>query len=66
MDLVRFLLRLPFLIISTLFRALVFILWLLKSVLKPIVDNIVWQSPAWWGNLADFSVQQGALITIRS
>ena len=48
MDLLKFLLRLPFTLIKGLFRVLTFILGLLGRVLKPIVGNIDWRAPAWW------------------
>ncbi len=48
MDLLRFLLRLPFTLIKCGIWALSVILALLCRVLKPIVGNIDWRAPAWW------------------
>src|SRR5471032_243288 len=48
MDLLKFLLRLPFTLIKGLFRALVFIFGLLGRVIKPVVGNIDWRAPVWW------------------
>ncbi|MFD3240227.1 MG2 domain-containing protein [Rahnella perminowiae] len=48
MDLLKFLLRLPFILIKGFFRVLAFILSLLGRVFKPVVGNIDWRAPAWW------------------
>ncbi len=48
MDLLRFLLRLPFTLIKCLLWILSIILGLLGRVLKPVVGNIDWRAPAWW------------------
>ncbi|WP_047607978.1 MG2 domain-containing protein [Rahnella aquatilis] len=48
MDLLKFLLRLPFTLIKGLFRVLAFILSLIGRVFKPLVGNIDWRAPAWW------------------
>ncbi|WP_458351914.1 alpha-2-macroglobulin family protein [Rahnella selenatireducens] len=48
MDLLRFLLRLPFTLIKGVLRALAFILGLLGRVIKPVVGNIDWRAPVWW------------------
>lgn len=48
MDLLKFLLRLPFTLIKGVFRVLAFVLGLLGRVFKPLVGNIDWRAPAWW------------------
>ncbi|NMP28447.1 alpha-2-macroglobulin family protein [Rahnella sp. SAP-1] len=48
MDLLRFLLRLPFTLLKGLFRTLAFILSLLGRIFKPLVGNIDWRAPGWW------------------
>ena len=48
MDLLKFLLRLPFTLIKGVFRALAFIFGLLGRVIKPVVGNIDWRAPVWW------------------
>ena len=48
MDLLRFLLRLPFTLIKGILRALAFILGLLGRIVKPVVGHIDWRAPAWW------------------
>ncbi|MCS3431748.1 alpha-2-macroglobulin [Klebsiella sp. BIGb0407] len=48
MDLLRFLLRLPFTLIKGLFCLLAFIFSLLGRIIKPVVGNIDWQPPVWW------------------
>lgn len=48
MDLLRFLLRLPFTLIKGVLRALAFISGLLGRVIKPVVGNIDWRAPVWW------------------
>lgn len=47
MDLLRFLLRLPFTLIKGVLRALAFISGLLGRVIKPVVGNIDWRAPVW-------------------
>jgi len=58
MDLLRFLLRLPFTLIKGLFALLAFILSLLGRIIKPVVGNIDWQPPGWWPAVSGF-VKQG-------
>ncbi len=48
MDLLRFLLRLPFTLIKCVLRTLAFMLSLLGRVMKPVVGNIDWRAPTWW------------------
>ncbi|MEE3660841.1 alpha-2-macroglobulin [Brenneria sp. g21c3] len=48
MDLLKFILRLPFILIKGLFHALGLVLGLLGRVVKPIVGNIDWRAPGWW------------------
>ncbi|POP46389.1 hypothetical protein CHU32_06455 [Superficieibacter electus] len=48
MDLLRFLLHLPFKIIRLVFRILALILCLLGRLVKPLVGNIDWRAPGWW------------------
>ncbi|WP_413728097.1 alpha-2-macroglobulin family protein [Sodalis sp. RH19] len=52
MDVLRFLLRLPFILIKGLLRALAFLLGLLGRIMKPLVGNIHWRAPAWWTALS--------------
>ena len=53
MDLLRFLLRLPFTLIKGLFCLLTFIFSLLGRVIKPVVGNIDWHPPVWWSAMSD-------------
>ncbi|QTF09727.1 alpha-2-macroglobulin family protein [Brenneria izadpanahii] len=48
MDLLKFLLRLPFTLIKGVFRVLGFVLGLLGRVIKPIIGHIDWRAPGWW------------------
>ncbi|MCG8710636.1 alpha-2-macroglobulin family protein [Brenneria sp. 4F2] len=48
MDLLKFLLRLPFTLIKGFFHMLGLVLGLLGRVIKPIVGNIDWRAPGWW------------------
>lgn len=54
MDLLRFLLRLPFTLIKGVLRILGFILNFTGRVLKPVVGNISWRAPAWWMALSQW------------
>jgi hypothetical protein len=47
MDLLKFILRLPFTLIKGVFRLLAFILGLLGRLFKPVVGNVNWNAPAW-------------------
>ncbi|CAI0694213.1 alpha-2-macroglobulin family protein [Serratia ficaria] len=51
MDLLRFVLRLPFTLVKAAFRLLALALALLGRLLRPLVGNIDWRAPAWWGAL---------------
>ncbi len=48
MDLLRFLLRLPFILIKGIFRLLAFVLHLVYLVIRPLIGNIAWRAPGWW------------------
>jgi uncharacterized protein YfaS (alpha-2-macroglobulin family) len=48
MDLLKFILRLPFTLIKGLFRLLSMIFSLLGRLCKPVVGNLSWNAPAWW------------------
>ncbi|KEY59377.1 alpha-2-macroglobulin [Serratia sp. DD3] len=48
MDLLKFLLRLPFTLIKGVFRLLAIILGLLGRLFKPLVGNLAWSAPGWW------------------
>lgn len=48
MDLLKFILRLPFTLIKGLFRLLALIFGLLGRLFKPVVGNLNWNAPAWW------------------
>lgn len=60
MDLLRFLLRLPFTLVKGVCWLLAKIFWLLGLVLRPLIGNIQWRSPAWVAG-----VKKGFLATER-
>lgn len=60
MDLLRFLLRLPFTLVKGACWLLAKIFWLLGLVLRPLIGNIQWRSPAWVAG-----VKKGFLATER-
>ena len=60
MDLLRFLLRLPFTLLKGVCWILGKILWLLGRLLRPLIGNIQWRSPAWVAG-----VKRGFLATER-
>src|SRR5471030_3281817 len=47
MDLLRFLLRLPFTLIKGVCWAVGKIFWLLGRILRPVVGNVQWRAPDW-------------------
>lgn len=47
MDVIRLLLRLPFILLKALHRILYGILWLVGRTLRPLVGEINWQAPRW-------------------
>ncbi|AHG19226.1 hypothetical protein Z042_06040 [Chania multitudinisentens RB-25] len=51
MDLLKFILRLPFTLIKGAFRLLAFILGLLGWLLKPLIGKVNWSAPGWLGGL---------------
>lgn len=52
MDLLRFLLRLPFRLITGFLRGLAVISGLLGRIIKPVVGNIDWRAPVWWAAIS--------------
>lgn len=52
MDVLKFLLRLPFVLLRSLFRLLASLLRLSGRVIRPFVGNINWQAPGWWRALS--------------
>ncbi|WP_300000920.1 MG2 domain-containing protein [uncultured Cedecea sp.] len=54
MDLLRFLLRLPFTLIKGFFCLLAFIFSLSGRLVKPVVGNIAWHPPRWWPVVSGF------------
>lgn len=48
MDLLRFILRLPFTLVKGVCRLLGGALSLLGRLLRPLVGNLSWRAPAWW------------------
>jgi len=48
MDLLRFLLRLPFTLLKGVFRLLALIFRLFGRIFRPIIGNVNWRAPAWW------------------
>lgn len=48
MDVLRFIIGLPFLLIRLFFKLTGLILKLILTILKPIIGQINWQTPAWW------------------
>lgn len=60
MDLLRFFLRLPFTLVKGVCWLLAKIFWLLGLVLRPLIGNIQWRSPAWVAG-----VKKGFLTTER-
>lgn len=51
MDLLRFILRLPFTLVKGVCRLLGGVLSLLGRLLRPLVGNLSWRAPAWWAAL---------------
>ncbi|PYA35296.1 hypothetical protein DMW47_21650, partial [Serratia marcescens] len=51
MDLLRFILRLPFTLVKGVCRLLGGALSLLGRLLRPLVGNLSWRAPAWWAAL---------------
>lgn len=51
MDLLRFILRLPFTLVKGVCRLLGGALSLLGRLLRPLVGNFSWRAPAWWAAL---------------
>ncbi len=47
MDLLRFLLRLPFMLCRSIFMLIKYGLRLIGLIFKPIIGNVAWQSPRW-------------------
>ncbi len=60
MDLLKFILRLPFTLIKGLFRLLALIFGLLGRLFKPVVGNLNWNAPAWWAAVSG-GVKRGFL-----
>lgn len=54
MDVLRLLLRLPFILLKGVFRLFSFILWLLGRILRPLLGDIHWQAPRWSVTFARF------------
>lgn len=52
MDVLKFILRLPFLLIKSLLRLLALIFSLLARMLRPVLGELRWQAPRWWAPLA--------------
>lgn len=52
MDLLKFLLRLPFILVKGVFRILAFTLGIIGKAIKPIIGNIDWRAPGWWTAMA--------------
>ena len=48
MDLLKFILRLPFTLIKGALRLLATILSLVRWLLKPLLGSLNWQAPSWW------------------
>lgn len=66
MDLLRFILRLPFTLVKGVCRLLVGILSLLGRLLRPLVGNLSWRAPAWWAALPrGFCGSKAAWINTR-
>ncbi len=53
MDVLKFILRLPFLLIKSIFRLLAFIFSLLTRVLSPVLGELRWQAPRWLAPLTN-------------
>ncbi|MBC3377551.1 alpha-2-macroglobulin family protein [Serratia fonticola] len=60
MDLLKFILRLPFTLIKGLFRLLALVFGLLGRLFKPVVGNLNWNAPAWWAAVSG-GVRRGFL-----
>ncbi|MFC0226221.1 alpha-2-macroglobulin family protein [Serratia aquatilis] len=52
MDLLKFILRLPFTLIKGFFRLITMILVLLGRIFSPVVGNLDWRAPVWWAALS--------------
>ncbi|HID9471456.1 TPA: alpha-2-macroglobulin family protein [Serratia liquefaciens] len=52
MDLLKFILRLPFTLIKGAFRLLALSLALLGRLFRPLIGNLAWSAPAWWTALS--------------